>query len=265
MKYKKIILLYTTIIISCSSTLSFANQIKTIKQDNSEYIPLEEVIKKAGGSFNKVNNDIDIKIDNKTISLSLDNSFAKINEKYHPMQTTEMDGFIIPKDTKSIEQDNTVYIHKDFLKNQKIIDYKVENNVVTINSSTNIQTSRPNSQIEENNNTQHTTETRPNNNNNSNTINNNTNNNRPSRPSIGNNSNSTSSNRPNTGNNNNNTSNDRPTTENNSSNNNSNSNSGNTQEPPIIQDTEQPTPPETPSDSPLGDSGSQEVSENITE
>lgn len=263
MKYKKIILLYTTIIISCSSTLSFANQIKTIKQDNNEYIPLEEVIKKAGGSFNKVNNDIDIKIDNKTISLSLDNSFAKINEKYHPMQTTEMDGFIIPKDTKSIEKDNTVYIHKDFLKNQKIIDYKVENNVVTINSSTNIQTSRPNSQIEENNNTQHTTETRPNNN--SNTINNNTNNNRPSRPSIGNNSNSTSSNRPNTGNNNNNTSNDRPTTENNSSNNNSNSNSGNTQEPPIIQDTEQPTLPETPSDSPTGDSGSQEVSENITE
>lgn len=263
MKYKKIILLYTTIIISCSSTLSFANQIKTIKQDNNEYIPLEEVIKKAGGSFNKVNNDIDIKIDNKTISLSLDNSFAKINEKYHPMQTTEMDGFIIPKDTKSIEKDNTVYIHKDFLKNQKIIDYKVENNVVTINSSTNIQTSRPNSQIEENNNTQHTTETRPNNN--SNTINNNTNDNRPSRPSIGNNSNSTSSNRPNTGNNNNNTSNDRPTTENNSSNNNSNSNSGNTQEPPIIQDTEQPTLPETPSDSPTGDSGSQEVSENITE
>lgn len=263
MKYKKIILLYTTIIISCSSTLSFANQIKTIKQDNNEYIPLEEVVKKAGGSFNKVNNDIDIKIDNKTISLSLDNSFAKINEKYHPMQTTEMDGFIIPKDTKSIEKDNTVYIHKDFLKNQKIIDYKVENNVVTINSSTNIQTSRPNSQIEENNNTQHTTETRPNNN--SNTINNNTNNNRPSRPSIGNNSNSTSSNRPNTGNNNNNTSNDRPTTENNSSNNNSNSNSGNTQEPPIIQDTEQPTLPETPSDSPTGDSGSQEVSENITE
>ena len=263
MKYKKIILLYTTIIISCSSTLSFANQIKTIKQDNNEYIPLEEVIKKAGGSFNKVNNDIDIKIDNKTISLSLDNSFAKINEKYHPMQTTEMDGFIIPKDTKSIEKDNTVYIHKDFLKNQKIIDYKVENNVVTINSSTNIQTSRPNSQIEENNNTQHTTETRPNNN--SNTINNNTNNNRPSRPSIGNNSNNTSSNRPNTGNNNNNTSNDRPTTENNSSNNNSNSNSGNTQEPPIIQDTEQPTLPETPSDSPTGDSGSQEVSENITE
>ena len=263
MKYKKIILLYTTIIISCSSTLSFANQIKTIKQDNSEYIPLEEVVKKAGGSFNKVNNDIDIKIDNKTISLSLDNSFAKINEKYHPMQTTEMDGFIIPKDTKSIEKDNTVYIHKDFLKNQKIIDYKVENNVVTINSSTNIQTSRPNSQIEENNNTQHTTETRPNNN--SNTINNNTNNNRPSRPSIGNNSNSTSSNRPNTGNNNNNTSNDRPTTENNSSNNNSNSNSGNTQQPPIIQDTEQPTLPETPSDSPTGDSGSQEVSENITE
>ena len=263
MKYKKLILLYTTIIISCSSTLSFANQIKTIKQDNNEYIPLEEVIKKAGGSFNKVNNDIDIKIDNKTISLSLDNSFAKINEKYHPMQTTEMDGFIIPKDTKSIEKDNTVYIHKDFLKNQKIIDYKVENNVVTINSSTNIQTSRPNSQIEENNNTQHTTETRPNNN--SNTINNNTNNNRPSRPSIGNNSNSTSSNRPNTGNNNNNTSNDRPTTENNSSNNNSNSNRGNTQEPPIIQDTEQPTLPETPSDSPTGDSGSQEVSENITE
>lgn len=263
MKYKKLILLYTTIIISCSSTLSFANQIKTIKQDNNEYIPLEEVIKKAGGSFNKVNNDIDIKIDNKTISLSLDNSFAKINEKYHPMQTTEIDGFIIPKDTKTIEKDNTVYIHKDFLKNQKIIDYKVENNVVTINSSTNIQTSRPNSQIEENNNTQHTTETRPNNN--SNTINNNTNNNRPSRPSIGNNSNSTSSNRPNTGNNNNNTSNDRPTTENNSSNNNSNSNSGNTQEPPIIQDTEQPTLPETPSDSPTGDSGSQEVSENITE
>ena len=179
------------------------------------------------------------------------------------MQTTEMDGFIIPKDTKSIEKDNTVYIHKDFLKNQKIIDYKVENNVVTINSSTNIQTSRPNSQIEENNNTQHTTETRPNNN--SNTSNNNTNNNRPRRPSIGNNSNSTSSNRPNTGNNNNNTSNDRPTTENNSSNNNSNSNSGNTQEPPIIQDTEQPTLPETPSDSPLGDSGSSEVSENITE
>lgn len=263
MKYKKVILLYTTIIISCSSTLSFANQIKTIKQDNSEYIPLEEVVKKAGGSFNKVNNDIDIKIDNKTISLSLDNSFAKINEKYHPINTTEIDGFIIPKDTKSIEQDNTVYIHKDFLKNQKIIDYKVENNVVTINSSTNIQTSRPNSQIEENNNTQHTTETRPNNN--SNTINNNTNDNRPSRPSIGNNSNSTSSNRPNTGNNNNNTSNDRPTTENNSSNNNSNSNSGNTQEPPIIQDTEQPTLPETPSDSPTGDSGSQEVSENITE
>lgn len=263
MKYKKLILLYTTIIISCSSTVSFANQIKTIKQDNNEYIPLEEVIKKAGGSFNKVNNDIDIKIDNKTISLSLDNSFAKINEKYHPINTTEIDGFIIPKDTKSIEQDNTVYIHKDFLKNQKIIDYKVENNVVTINSSTNIQTSRPNSQIEENNNTQHTTETRPNNN--SNTINNNTNNNRPSRPSIGNNSNSTSSNRPNTGNNNNNTSNDRPTTENNSSNNNSNSNSGNTQEPPIIQDTEQPTLPETPSDSPTGDSGSQEVSENITE
>lgn len=263
MKYKKIILLYTTIIISCSSTVSFANQIKTIKQDNNEYIPLEEVIKKAGGSFNKVNNDIDIKIDNKTISLSLDNSFAKINEKYHPINTTEIDGFIIPKDTKSIEKDNTVYIHKDFLKNQKIIDYKVENNVVTINSSTNIQTSRPNSQIEENNNTQHTTETRPNNN--SNTINNNTNNNRPSRPSIGNNSNSTSSNRPNTGNNNNNTSNDRPTTENNSSNNNSNSNSGNTQEPPIIQDTEQPTLPETPSDSPTGDSGSQEVSENITE
>lgn len=263
MKYKKLILLYTTIIISCSSTVSFANKIKTIKQDNNEYIPLEEVIKKAGGSFNKVNNDIDIKIDNKTISLSLDNSFAKINEKYHPMQTTEIDGFIIPKDTKTIEKDNTVYIHKDFLKNQKIIDYKVENNVVTINSSTNIQTSRPNSQIEENNNTQHTTETRPNNN--SNTINNNTNNNRPSRPSIGNNSNSTSSNRPNTGNNNNNTSNDRPTTENNSSNNNSNSNSGNTQEPPIIQDTEQPTLPETPSDSPTGDSGSQEVSENITE
>ena len=263
MKYKKIILLYTTIIIYCSSTLSFANKIKTIKQDNNEYIPLEAVIKKVGGSFNKVNNDIDIKIDNKTISLSLDNSFAKINEKYHPMQTTEMDGFIIPKDTKSIEKDNTVYIHKDFLKNQKIIDYKVENNVVTINSSTNIQTSRPNSQIEENNNTQHTTETRPNNN--SNTSNNNTNNNRPSRPSIGNNSNSTSSNRPNTGNNNNNTSNDRPTTENNSSNNNSNSNSGNTQEPPIIQDTEQPTLPETPSDSPTGDSGSQEVSENITE
>ena len=263
MKYKKIILLYTTIIISCSSTLSFANQIKTIKQDNSEYIPLEEVVKKAGGSFNKVNNKIDIKIDSKTISLNLDNSFVKINEKYHPMQTTEIDGFIIPKDTKSIEKDNTVYIHKDFLKNQKIIDYKVENNVVTINSSTNIQTSRPNSQIEENNNTQQTTETRPNNN--SNTSNNNTNNNRPSRPSIGNNSNSTSSNRPNTGNNNNNTSNDRPTTENNSSNNNSNSNSGNTQEPPIIQDTEQPTLPETPSDSPTGDSGSQEVSENITE
>ena len=47
--------------------------------------------------------------------------------------------------------------------------------------------------------------------------------------------------------------------------NNSNSNSGNTQEPPIIQDTEQPTLPETPSDSPTGDSGSSEVSENITE
>ena len=44
MKYKKLIVAYTAIMISCSNTLSFANQIKTIKKGNSEYVPLVDLV-----------------------------------------------------------------------------------------------------------------------------------------------------------------------------------------------------------------------------
>ncbi|MEG0051004.1 MAG: hypothetical protein RR712_02400 [Terrisporobacter sp.] len=135
MKNKTIIGL-TTVAILCTSSIAFANDIKIIKKDSIEYIPLKKVIQKAGGKIEISNDKAQIVIGGKNVTIEKNSSFVKIDEKYYPLDKKEVNGFEIPINTKPLYEGNEIYIEKDFLKENKLVNYKIEKDSVIVNTQT---------------------------------------------------------------------------------------------------------------------------------
>ncbi|CEN79984.1 stalk domain-containing protein [Paraclostridium sordellii] len=136
MKSRTIIGLTLIGIISTSS-IAFANDIKILKKSDVDYIPLKKVIQKSGGKINIEDNTAKVIIDGKSIVIEKNLSFAKLNDDYCPFNTKKINGIEIPVDTKPIFEKDEVYIAKDFLKNYKIVNYKIEKGNVKIISDRN--------------------------------------------------------------------------------------------------------------------------------
>lgn len=135
MKNKKIIGLAIVGII-CTSSISFANDIKILKKNNIDYIPLKKVIQKAGGNIEISDNTVKINIDGKEVIIEKNSSFAKIDENYYPLDKKEVNGFEIPIDTKPLYEGKEIYVEKDFLKENKLVDYKIEKDNIVVNTQT---------------------------------------------------------------------------------------------------------------------------------
>lgn len=131
MKSRTIIGLTLIGIISTSS-IAFANDIKILKKSDVDYIPLKKVIQKSGGKINIEDNTAKVIIDGKRIVIEKNLSFAKLNDDYCPFNTKKINGIEVPVDTKPIFEKDEVYIAKDFLKNYKIVNYKIEKGNVKI-------------------------------------------------------------------------------------------------------------------------------------
>lgn len=131
MKSRTIIGLTLIGIISTSS-IAFANDIKILKKSDVDYIPLKKVIQKSGGKINIEDNTAKVIIDGKSIVIEKNLSFAKLNDDYCPFNTKKINGIEVPVDTKPIFEKEEVYIAKDFLKNYKIVNYKIEKGNVKI-------------------------------------------------------------------------------------------------------------------------------------
>lgn len=131
MKSRTIIGLTLIGIISTSS-IAFANDIKILKKSDVDYIPLKKVIQKSGGKIDIKDNTAKVIIDGKSIVIEKNLSFAKLNDDYCPFNTKKINGIEVPVDTKPIFEKEEVYIAKDFLKNYKIVNYKIEKGNVKI-------------------------------------------------------------------------------------------------------------------------------------
>lgn len=131
MKHKKIIGLSIIGILSTSSIV-FANDIKVLTKDNVKYIPLKKVIQESGGKVDILGDTAKITIDGKNIVIEKNFSFAKLNNNYYPLNKKIMNGIEVPVDTKPIFEKGEVYIEKDFLKDKKIANYKIEKDNVKV-------------------------------------------------------------------------------------------------------------------------------------
>ncbi|MDU6115953.1 MAG: hypothetical protein E6649_16190 [Paeniclostridium sordellii] len=131
MKNSIIIGLVAIGIISTSS-ITFADNIKILKKDGVDYIPVKKVIQKSGGKLDISDNTAKLSINGKSIILEKDFSFAKFNDKYYPLYTKELNGVEVPVDNKPIFKKDEVYIEKNFLKDYKITKYKIEKDNVKI-------------------------------------------------------------------------------------------------------------------------------------
>lgn len=131
MKNKKIIGLSIIGILSTSS-IAFANDIKVLTKDNVKYIPLKKIIQKSGGKVDMSDDTAKITIDGKNIVIEKNLSFAKLNNNYYPLNKKRMNGIEVPVDTKPIFEKDEVYIEKDFLKDNKIANYKIEKDNVKV-------------------------------------------------------------------------------------------------------------------------------------
>lgn len=115
----------TLIGVICTSSIVFANDIKVLKKSDVDYIPLKKVIQKFGGKINISDNIATAIVNGKSIVIEKNLSFAKLNDNYCPFNTKEVNGIEVPVDTKPIFEKGEVYIAKDFLKNYKIVNYKI--------------------------------------------------------------------------------------------------------------------------------------------
>lgn len=231
MKNRKIIVLSIIGILSTSS-IAFANDIKVLTKDNVKYIPLKKIIQKSGGKVDISDDTAKITIDGKNIVIEKNLSFAKLNDNYYPLNKKKVNGIEVPVDTKPIFEKDEVYIEKDFLKDNKIANYKIEkDNVKVILEDKVKQTQKIETLKEENKNEEKNSQVNHEINDNSNESNNisrPTVQEKPSRPSISEKpsrpTRPTKPNRPNTGGNSSNNNN------NNNSNSGSNNNSGSSEE-----------------------------------
>ncbi|MBC8632587.1 hypothetical protein H8697_12900 [[Eubacterium] tenue] len=131
MKNRKIIGLSIIGILSTSS-IAFANDIKVLTKDNIKYIPLKKIIQKSGGKVDISDDTAKITIDGKNIVIEKNLSFAKLNNNYYPLDKKKINGIEVPVDTKPIFEKNEVYVEKDFLKYNKIVNYKIEKDNVKV-------------------------------------------------------------------------------------------------------------------------------------
>lgn len=131
MKNSKIIGL-SIIGILTTSSIAFANDIKILTKDNVKYIPLKKIIQKSGGKVDISDDTAKITIDGKNIVIEKNLSFAKVNNNYYPLNKEEINGIKVPVDTKPIFEKGEVYIEKDFLKDNKIANYKIEKDNVKV-------------------------------------------------------------------------------------------------------------------------------------
>lgn len=126
----KIIAVLTIGGIISTSNIAFANDIKILKKNNDEFIPIKKTIQKFGGRVDISKNTAKIVIDGKRIFIEKNLSFAKINDNYYPLNKKEINGIEIPVDTKPIFENGEVYIEKNFLKDNKIANYKIEKDTI---------------------------------------------------------------------------------------------------------------------------------------
>lgn len=131
MKNRKSIVLSIIGILSTSS-IAFANDIKILTKDNVKYIPLKKIIQKSGGKVDISDDTAKITIDGKNIVIEKNLSFAKLNNNYYPLDKKKINGIEVPVDTKPIFEKDEVYIEKDFLKDNKIANYKIEKDNVKV-------------------------------------------------------------------------------------------------------------------------------------
>lgn len=131
MKNKKILGI-TTACVLCTSSIVFASDLKLFKKNNTEYVPLKKMIQKVGGKVDESNNLTKININGKDISIDKDSSFAKIGKEYYPLNEKKINGYNVPVDTKPVYEDKEVYIDKNFLKDNKIVEYKIDGEKIVI-------------------------------------------------------------------------------------------------------------------------------------
>lgn len=131
MKNSTIIGLVAIGIISTSS-ITFANDIEILNKNKFDYIPVKSIIQKSGGKVDISESTAKITIDGKSIVIDKNLSFAKINDNYYPINTKKIKGIEVPVDIKPIFEKSEVYIEKDFFKDYKIANYKIEKNKIKV-------------------------------------------------------------------------------------------------------------------------------------
>ncbi|MEG1059514.1 MAG: stalk domain-containing protein, partial [Clostridia bacterium] len=131
MKNKKILTI-TTIATLCTTGIAFANEMKILQKNNTDYIPFKQLVKNAGGNINEKDATTNAKIDGKNITIENDSSFAKVNENYYPLNEKELNGFKIPVDTKPLYEGKEMYVSKDFLKENKVVDFKIKDGKIIL-------------------------------------------------------------------------------------------------------------------------------------
>lgn len=131
MKNSTIIGLVAIGIISTSS-ITFASNIEILNKNKFDYIPVKSIIQKSGGKVDISENTAKITIDGKSVVIDKNLSFAKINDNYYPINSKKINGIEVPVDTKPMFEKGEVYIEKDFLKDYKIANYKIEKNSVKV-------------------------------------------------------------------------------------------------------------------------------------
>lgn len=112
--------------IVCTSSITFASDIKILTKNKVDYIPVKNIMQKLGGKVDISENNAKIIIDGKSIVIDKNLSFAKVDDEYYPLNTKKINGIEVPVDTDPIFEKDEVYIEKDFLKNYKIINYTIK-------------------------------------------------------------------------------------------------------------------------------------------
>ncbi|MCH1967213.1 hypothetical protein [Paraclostridium sordellii] len=129
---RSIIICLSIIGIVSTSSIVFANDIKVLNKNNFGYIPVKKVIQKSGGKVDISDNTAKITIDGNYIVIDKKSSFVKFNENYYPLIKKKINGIEVPVNIKPIFEKGEVYIEKNFLKDYKFVNYKIDKDNIKV-------------------------------------------------------------------------------------------------------------------------------------
>lgn len=181
---KKKISATTLAIVLSSSAVVFAEDIAMYKHNNKELVPMNKLSKEIGAKLSKNKEIIKFKGNSSEMEINTKSPFVLVDGEYVSIETKEVNGYVVPTDTKIVEKNKEVYLPAEFLKDNKLGNYKIQKDKVIVGK---VEVAQPEKEKEEEvverpNNTNSSNSSSSSNNSNSNS-NNNSNNNTTTKPS----------------------------------------------------------------------------------